>query len=70
MATNPFESLPDAGITRIREVCVMLGVCEATIYNWIKAGRLPRTIRVGPNVVGIPNKLLKDHGARLAKAAA
>ena len=70
MQSNPFEALPDAGATRIRVVASMLGVCQATCYNWIKAGRLPRPLRLGPNTVAIPNKALKTFGAKLAKEAA
>jgi predicted DNA-binding transcriptional regulator AlpA len=64
---NPFESLPDAGFTRIRVVAAHCGVVPASIYNWVKAGRLPKPMKIGPNASGFPNRVLKEFGANLAK---
>lgn len=67
---NPFETLPDAGVTRIRATAAACGVSPATIYNWVKAGLLPHPIRIGPNASGFPNKALKEFGAQRAKVTA
>ena len=29
----------------------MIGVCRATVYNWIASGHFPPPIRLGPNTV-------------------
>jgi excisionase family DNA binding protein len=67
---NPFESLDDAGVTRVRALARMLGVSVQTIYNWAHAGRLPKPMKFGPNSSGFPNRALKECGAKWAAEAA
>lgn len=67
---NPFAALPDAGVTRLRVAARMFGVSPCTIYNWIKSGRLPSPVKVGPNSSAFPNSVLKEYGERIAKEAA
>ena len=66
---NPFSSLPDAGITRIRATAAMLGVSTQTVYNWIEAGHLPKPLRFGPNASGFANSSLKEFGEQLVRTA-
>lgn len=68
MQHNPFEDLPDVGGTRVRVVARMCGVVPATVYNWIADG-FPAPVRIGPNTSIIPNKALKEYGAKLVKGA-
>jgi prophage regulatory protein len=28
------------------------GVCRTTIYDWVKAGRFPRPVKIGPRAIG------------------
>lgn len=69
MQYNPFSDLPDVGITRPKKAFAMAGIAQSTGYLWISQGRFPRPMRIGPNTKGIPNKALKDFGAKLAEAA-
>ena len=68
--TNPFDSLPDAGCTRTLRVAKMLGVSPPTVYAWIKSGRLPRPLKIGPNTSAMVNTDLKKAGARMVAEAA
>lgn len=68
---NPFAALPAVGVTRPLEVFRMLGISRATGYAWIKSGRLPRPMSLGPNVMAIPNSALRAWGEdRAAEAGA
>jgi predicted DNA-binding transcriptional regulator AlpA len=67
---NPFESLPDVGGTRVRAVARMCGVVPATYYNWVKRGLMPAPMKIGPNSSIVPNRALKEAGAKLVKESA
>jgi len=70
MNYNPFADLPDVGVTRPQKAFAMSGIAQSTGYLWIKQGLFPRPMKIGPNTSGIPNKALKEFGAKLVKAAA
>lgn len=48
-------AIPSSGHDRIirkKELALMLGISEATIYRWIKTEGLPKPIKLGANSVG------------------
>ena len=44
------ESKRKREMMRAPDVAEMLGVSKATVWGWLKAGRLPKPIKLGPNV--------------------
>lgn len=36
---------------RKRSVMSLVGISEGTLYRWIKQGRFPKQIKIGPNSV-------------------
>ena len=36
-------------VLRRKQVCALLGVSHTTLYDWIRAGRFPAPIELGPN---------------------
>ncbi|KUJ75808.1 hypothetical protein AVO42_11045 [Thiomicrospira sp. XS5] len=48
-------AIPSSGHDRIirkKELALMLGISEATIYRWIKTENFPKAIKLGANSVG------------------
>jgi len=48
-------------VVRPKAARAKLGVSNATLYRWVKEGRLPKPIRVGPAVSGWPERELDDY---------
>lgn len=48
------------GFTTIKGLCIYHGVCNATVYNWIKKGVIPRPIKIGGRVKGFKNSDLLE----------
>ena len=36
-------------VLRRKQVCDLLGISHTTLYDWIRAGRFPPAIELGPN---------------------
>ncbi|WP_374047691.1 helix-turn-helix transcriptional regulator, partial [uncultured Bilophila sp.] len=47
-------TLPEIGYVRPKQVSYIMGVSRATLYNWIKAGKLPKPERLGARMVAWP----------------
>jgi prophage regulatory protein len=45
---------------RIDRVMSMLGVCKATVYNWIREGDFPLPFHLGPRNVGWRSDEIQD----------
>jgi len=41
-------------IFRKRDLCARLGVSATTLWRWVRAGKFPQPVRLGPNTVGWP----------------
>ena len=54
MADRPGEKRTDepVGFIRASEIAARLGVARTTIYGWVKAGRFPPPVHLGPRTVG------------------
>jgi predicted DNA-binding transcriptional regulator AlpA len=48
-ALAQFDNLPSSAHVRLPVVAALHGVGPATIWRWVKAGRLPAPIKLGPN---------------------
>ena len=54
MTGRPGEKRTDEPVRFIRasEIAARLGVARSTIYGWVKAGRFPPPVHLGPRTVG------------------
>jgi predicted DNA-binding transcriptional regulator AlpA len=48
-ALASFDSLPDAGYVRLPVVAALKGIAPATVWRWVREGRLPAPVKLGPN---------------------
>ena len=73
MADRPGEKRTDGPVRFIRasEIATRLGVARTTIYGWVKAGRFPPPVHLGPRTVGwirsefdawVQNRLAEERG--------
>ena len=44
-----FDTLPASAHVRLPTVAALHGVGPATVWRWVKAGRLPAPVKLGPN---------------------
>lgn len=44
--------MPDTGFLRLNGVLTVFPVSPATWWNGVKAGKFPKPVRLGPNMVG------------------
>lgn len=56
-------------IARRREVCERLGISQATLWRWVKAGHFPSPVRLGPNSVGFVSDEIDQWLANRTKGA-
>jgi predicted DNA-binding transcriptional regulator AlpA len=47
-ALSNFDSLPDSAHVRQKDVEGLLGVSGATVWRWVRTGRLPAPKKLGP----------------------
>lgn len=45
-----FDTLPMSAHVRLPTVSALHGIGPATVWRWVKAGRLPAPVKLGPNV--------------------
>jgi predicted DNA-binding transcriptional regulator AlpA len=48
-ALSQFDSLPDAAHVRLPIVAGLNGISAPTVWRWVKTGRLPAPVKLGPN---------------------
>ncbi len=48
------------GFTSIEELSEYHGICNATVYNWIARGTIPRPIKIGGRIKGFKNSDLLE----------
>jgi predicted DNA-binding transcriptional regulator AlpA len=51
-ALAQFDSLPDSAHVRLPVVAALNGISDPTVWRWVKAGRLPQPVKLGPNTTG------------------
>jgi predicted DNA-binding transcriptional regulator AlpA len=49
-ALKNFDSLPDSAHVRQKDVEGLLGVSGATVWRWVRTGRLPQPRKLGPRI--------------------
>jgi len=49
VALAQFDRLPDSAHVRLPVVAALKGIGPATVWRWVKAGRLPAPVKLGPN---------------------
>ena len=51
-ALSQFDKLPDSAYVRLPVVAALYGIGPATVWRWVKTGRLPQPVKLGPNTTG------------------
>lgn len=51
-ALAQFEELPESAHVRLPIVTALYGISAATVWRWVKSGRLPAPRKLGPNTTG------------------
>jgi predicted DNA-binding transcriptional regulator AlpA len=59
-----FDTLPNAAHVRLPVVRTLYGVGPASIWRWVKAGRLPKPVKVGMQAVAWNVGELRQHLAQ------
>lgn len=54
------ETLPEIGYLRPKQVASIIGVSRATLYNWIKSGKLPKPRKLGVRMVAWPVEVIRE----------
>lgn len=49
VALAQFDNLPDSANVRLPVVAALNSISAPTVWRWVKAGRLPAPIKLGPN---------------------
>jgi len=44
-----FDQLPDSAHVRLPVVAALHGISAPTVWRWVKSGRLPAPLKLGPN---------------------
>ena len=52
-------TLPEIGYVRPKQVSYIMGVSRATLYNWIKSGKLPEPRKLGVRMVAWPVEVIR-----------
>jgi len=47
-ATHTHNDLPDALFVREKQVLAMVPITDATLWRWVKAGKFPAPLKLGP----------------------
>lgn len=62
-----FDTLPASAHVRLPTVAALHGIGPATVWRWVKAGRLPAPVKLGPNTtawrVGELRRAMAQDGA-------
>lgn len=48
-ALAQFDQLPDSAHVRLPIVAALHGISAPTVWRWVKSGRLPAPMKLGPN---------------------
>ena len=43
-------TLPETGYVRLPQILAVMPICAATWWNWVKSGRAPKPVNLGPRV--------------------
>lgn len=65
-----FDSLPDSANVRLPVVAALNGISSASVWRWVKTGRLPAPKKLGPNTTAWSVGDLRRHRAGQAAEAA
>ena len=66
-ALAQFDTLPESAHVRLPVVAALHGIGPATVWRWVKSGRLPAPLKLGPNTtawnVGALRRAMAQVGA-------
>lgn len=62
-----FDSLPESAHVRLPTVSALHGIGPATVWRWVKVGRLPAPVKLGPNTTAWRVGELRKSMARTAQ---
>lgn len=48
-ALKNFDDLPDSAFVRLPVVAGLHGISSATVWRYVRIGRLPAPVKIGPN---------------------
>ena len=65
-ALSQFDSLPDSAHVRLPVVAALHGISDPTVWRWVKSGRLPSPVKLGPNTTGWRVGDLRDAAQKVA----
>lgn len=51
-ALAQFDQLPDSAHVRLPVVAALRGISPPTVWRWVRTGRLPAPVKLGPNTTG------------------
>jgi predicted DNA-binding transcriptional regulator AlpA len=43
--------LPQAEYLSVKDICRIYGVCDRTVWDWMRKGHLPKPTRIGPRLL-------------------
>ena len=62
-----FDTLPESAHVRLPTVAALHGISAPTVWRWVKTGRLPAPVKLGPNTtawhVGTLRRAMAQAGA-------
>ncbi len=60
-AVQEYDRLPRSAYVRIGAVAALYSVSTATVWRWVKSGRLPEPVKLSPGVTAWNVGALRDH---------
>ena len=64
-----FDALPDSALISDRTVAALLESSRATVWRWTREGRIPKPVKLGPNLTRWQVGPLRAALAKLTEAA-
>ena len=49
-----FDTLPDSGFVRLPTLLLLFACSRATIWRWVKTGKIPAPVKLGPRITAWP----------------
>ncbi len=63
----PSNTLPQTGFVRLPQILSVIPVSRSTWWAWVKSGKAPKGIKLGPRITAWPAESIRDLIAQAAK---